>query len=104
MIPADKRYILSVGYKPTGEEYPKQSLIDRKRMKSVIVWEDGITIPKKVQEKKALVKLHRGSFADTDHGMWIGTRHLIVYLTEGEYKEIWEKVNGDTREQGEEEG
>lgn len=105
MIPADKRYVLSVSYKPTGEEYPKQSLLDRKRMKSFALWEGKVTLPQKVQEKKALVKLRRGSFSDSDYGMWIGARHLIVYLTEDEYKQIiLEAVNGDTREQSKEEG
>lgn len=72
-------------------------LMDRKLMKTRSVFPDKIQLPPDVLEKIALVKLRKGSFEDSDIGMWVGPRILIVYVSADEYKQM-RNVTDDTRE------
>jgi hypothetical protein len=100
----EKQYVLSVSYTPTGEVYPKHSLLNRRRMVSDSIYVDKVELPQSIKERIALVKLRRGSYAENEQGMWIGRRHLIVYLTKDEYVELKELADANTREQSEEKG
>ena len=90
---------MSVSYQPNGEEYRRFTLMDRKQMKSTQVYPDKVKILPSILEKIVMVKLRRGSFDDTELGMWIGTRHLVVYLTKDEYETTRSAANEYTGKQ-----